>query len=263
MYTTRQDTLFGATFLCFAPEHPMLKELIRGQPHEQEVLAFVERTLKVDSYIRTADFTLKEGVFTGRYCLNPVTEEQIPIYVANFVLFDYGTGAIMAVPTHDQRDFEFAKKYDLPLRVVISPPDQDLKEETMTEAYVEEGILVNSGPFNGLRNREALEDIAEYLESKGLGHKTVNYRLRDWNISRQRYWGAPIPIIYCEKCGVVPVPEKDLPVVLPLDLELRPNGGSPLPFAPSFSEVSMSSVQGTRKARDGHDGHFRGILLVF
>ncbi len=244
VYTTRQDTLFGATFLCFAPEHPMLKELIRGQPHAQEILAFVERTLKVDSYIRTADLTLKEGVFTGRYCLNPVTEEQIPIYVANFVLFDYGTGAIMAVPTHDQRDFEFAKKYDLPLRVVIRPPDQDLKEETMTEAYVEEGILVNSGPFNGLRNREALEDIAEYLESKGLGHKTVNYRLRDWNISRQRYWGAPIPIIYCEKCGVVPVPEKDLPVVLPLDLALRPNGGSPLPFAPSFSEVQCPQCKG-------------------
>jgi leucyl-tRNA synthetase len=150
----------------------------------------------------------------------------------------------MAVPTHDTRDFEFAKKYDLPLRVVIRPPDQDLREDTMTQAYVEEGILVNSGPFNGLRNRKALEDIAEYLESKGLGHKTVNYRLRDWNISRQRYWGAPIPIIYCEKCGVVPVPEEDLPVVLPLDLALRPNGGSPLPFAPSFSEVQCPQCKG-------------------
>jgi leucyl-tRNA synthetase len=244
VYTTRQDTLFGATFLCFAPEHPMLKELIKGQPHEQEIMAFIERTLKVDTYIRTADFTLKEGVFTGRYCLNPVTGEEIPIYVANFVLFDYGTGAIMAVPTHDQRDFEFAKKYDLPLRVVIRPPDRDLKEETMTEAYVEEGILVNSGPFNGLRNREALDDIAEYLESEGLGNKTVNYRLRDWNISRQRYWGAPIPVIYCERCGIVPAPEKDLPVVLPLDLELRPNGGSPLPFAPSFYEVQCPQCKG-------------------
>ncbi|MGD2125860.1 MAG: leucine--tRNA ligase [Desulfobacteraceae bacterium] len=247
VYTTRQDTLFGATFMCFAPEHPMLKELVRGQPQEQDVLSFIERTLKVDSYIRTADFTVKEGVFTGRYCINPVTEEQIPIYVANFVLFDYGTGAIMAVPTHDQRDFEFAKKYNLRLRVVIKPPDEDLHEETMTEAYEGEGVLVNSGPFNGQRNLETLDNIAEYLKSKGMGYKTVNYRLRDWNISRQRYWGAPIPIIYCDKCGTVPVPEKDLPVLLPLDVEMRPHGGSSLPFEPSFYETTCPRCQG--KAR--------------
>jgi leucyl-tRNA synthetase len=247
VYTTRQDTLFGATFLCFAPEHPMLKTLVKGQPQEEEVLGFIEKTLKVDSYIRTADLTVKEGVFTGRTCINPVTREEIPIYVANFVLFDYGTGAIMAVPTHDQRDFEFAKKYQLRLRVVIKPFDRDLSEQTMTEAYVEEGVLVNSGPFNGLRNLEALDRIAEYLESEGIGHKTVNFRLRDWNISRQRYWGAPIPIITCERCGTLPVPEKDLPVVLPLDLELRPNGGSPLPFEPSFYEASCPKCQG--KAR--------------
>jgi leucyl-tRNA synthetase len=234
VFTTRQDTLYGATFLCFAPEHPMVRDLIQGLPQEEEVTAFIERTLKMDSFIRTADFTVKEGVFTGRYCLNPMTNERIPIYVANFVLAEYGTGAIMAVPTHDQRDFEFAKKYDLPLRVVIRPPDRDLDEEDMTEAYVDEGILVNSGPFNGQRNLDALDGIADYLESKGLGYKTVNYRLRDWGISRQRYWGAPIPILYCERCGVVPVPEEDLPVVLPLDLDMRPNGGSPLPFEASF-----------------------------
>jgi leucyl-tRNA synthetase len=247
VYTTRQDTLFGATFLCFAPEHPMLPKLVKGQPQEQEVLAFIEKTMKVDSYIRTADLTVKEGVYTGRTCINPATREEIPIYVANFVLFDYGTGAIMAVPTHDQRDFEFAKKYNLRLRVVIKPFDRDLSEETMTEAYVEEGVLVNSGPFNGLRNLEALDRIAEYLESEEIGHKTVNFRLRDWNISRQRYWGAPIPIITCERCGTLPVPEKDLPVVLPLNLELRPNGGSPLPFEPSFYEVSCPKCGG--KAR--------------
>jgi leucyl-tRNA synthetase len=247
VYTTRQDTLYGATFLCFAPEHPMLKNLVRGQPQEEEVLAFIEKTLKVDSYIRTADLTVKEGVFTGRYCINPVTREKIPIYVANFVLFDYGTGAIMAVPTHDQRDFEFARKYGLRLRVVIKPFDRDLSEETMTEAYVEEGVLVNSGPFSGLRNLEALDRIAEYLDSEGMGHKTVNFRLRDWNISRQRYWGAPIPIITCERCGTLAVPEKDLPVVLPLNLELRPNGGSPLPFEPSFHEVACPKCKG--KAR--------------
>ncbi|UCF57095.1 MAG: leucine--tRNA ligase [Deltaproteobacteria bacterium] len=238
VYTTRQDTLFGATFMCFAPEHPMIKEIIQGQPQEREVLEFIERTLKVDSYIRSADFTVKEGVFTGRHCLNPVTKEKIPIYVANFVLFDYGTGAIMAVPTHDQRDFEFSKKYNLRLRVVIQPPGEELSEETMTEAYEGEGILVNSGPFNGQRNLEALDGIAEYLESKGMGYKTVNFRLRDWNISRQRYWGAPIPVIYCDRCGTVPVPKEDLPVVLPLDLEMRANGGSPLPFEPSFFETT-------------------------
>jgi len=247
VYTTRQDTLFGATFLCFAPEHPMLKSLLRGTPQEQEVLSFIEKTMKVDSYIRTADLTVKEGVFTGRTCINPLTREEIPIYVANFVLFDYGTGAIMAVPTHDQRDFEFAKKYNLRLRVVIKPLDRELSETTMTEAYVEEGILVNSGPFNGQRNLEALDRIAEYLESQGMGHKTVNFRLRDWNISRQRYWGAPIPIITCDRCGTVPVPEQDLPVVLPLNLELRPNGGSPLPFEPSFYETSCPKCRG--KAR--------------
>ncbi len=247
VFTTRQDTVYGATFLCFAPEHPMLKGIIKGLPQEKEVLDFIKKTLKMDSYMRTADYTEKEGVFTGRYCLNPVTGEQIPIYVANFVLFDYGTGAIMAVPTHDQRDFEFAKKYGLPLRVVIKPPDRDLDEETMTEAYVEEGILVNSGPFNGQKNLEALDSIAEYLESKGMGYKTVNYRLRDWGISRQRYWGAPIPIIYCDKCGTVPVPEEDLPVVLPLNLDMRPNGGSPLPFEPSFYETICPKCKG--KAR--------------
>jgi len=247
VYTTRQDTVFGATFMCFAPEHPMLREIVRGLPQEQEVLDFIERTLKVDSYIRTADFTVKEGVFTGRYCLNPLTREEIPIYVANFVLFDYGTGAIMAVPTHDQRDFEFAEKYKIPLRVVIKPEDMDLDEESMTEAYVEEGILVNSGPFNGQRNLEALDRIAEYLEDKGIGHKTVNYRIRDWNISRQRYWGTPIPIIYCDKCGTVPAPDSDLPVVLPLDLELKAEGGSPLPSAPSFYETNCPKCNG--KAR--------------
>jgi len=247
VYTTRQDTVFGATFLCFAPEHPMLKDLIKGQSEEQEVRAFIEKTLKVDSYIRTADFTVKEGVFTGRYCLNPVTGEKIPMFVANFVLFDYGTGAIMAVPAHDQRDFEFASKYSLRIRVVIQPQDRDLHEETMAEAYEGEGILVNSGPFNGQKNLEALDNIAAYLESKGLGHKTVNYRLRDWNISRQRYWGAPIPIIYCDRCGVVPAPEKDLPVVLPLGLEMRPNGASPLPFEPSFYETTCPGCGGSAR----------------
>ncbi len=254
VYTTRQDTVFGATFMCFAPEHPMLRELVRGTEQEQEVLDFVDRTLKMDSYIRTADQTVKEGVFTGRYCINPATGEDIPIYVANFVLYEYGTGAIMAVPTHDQRDFEFARKYGLRLRVVIRPEGEELDEASMTEAYDGEGLLVNSGPFNGQRNLEALESIADWLESKGIGQRTVNYRLRDWNISRQRYWGAPIPIIYCDRCGTVPVPKEDLPVKLPLDLEMRPNGGSPLPFEPSFHRVACPTCKGeARRETDTMD----------
>jgi leucyl-tRNA synthetase len=254
VYTTRQDTVFGATFMCFAPEHPMLRGMVKGLPQEREVLDFVDRTMKVDSYIRTADFTIKEGVFTGRYCMNPLTGEEIPIYVANFVLFDYGTGAIMAVPTHDQRDFEFAKRYGIPLRVVIQPPDRELKAEAMTEAYEQEGILVNSGIFSGEKNLEALEDIAEYLESEGLGYKTVNFRIRDWNISRQRYWGAPIPIIYCDRCGTVPVPEADLPVVLPLDINLMSGGGSPLPLEPSFYKTTCPRCKGdARRETDTMD----------
>jgi len=238
VFTTRQDTIFGATFLCFAPEHPFIKELMKDMPQEKEVKKFVERILKVDTFMRTADFTAKEGIFTGRYCLNPATGEQIPIYVANFVLYEYGTGAIMAVPTHDQRDFEFAKKYNLSLRVVIKPEDTDLNEEEMTEAYVDEGVLVNSGPFNGMPNMEALDSIIEYLESKGMGYKTINYRLKDWGVSRQRYWGAPIPIIYCPQCGAIPVPEDQLPVLLPVDLDLKEGGKSPLPHEASFYETT-------------------------
>ena len=251
VFTTRQDTVFGATFLCFAPEHPMVKEMIKGLPQEKGVLEFIDKILKIDSYMRTADFTIKEGVFTGRYCLNPATGEEIPIYVANFVLFDYGTGAIMAVPAHDQRDFEFAGKYDLSLKVVIKPPDSDIDKETMLEAYVDEGVLVNSGPFNGQKNLEALDSIAEYLESRNSGYKTENFKIRDWGISRQRYWGTPIPIIYCDNCGTIPVSEVDLPVILPLNLDMRTGGGSPLPFEPSFYETICPKCKG--KARRDTD----------
>jgi leucyl-tRNA synthetase len=254
VFTTRQDTVFGATFMCFAPEHPMVKEMVRGLPQEQDVLDFIDRTMKMDRYLRTAEFTEKEGVFTGRYCINPVTGERIPLFVANFVLFDYGTGAIMAVPTHDQRDFDFAKKYGLDLRVVISPEGGKIDEKTMNEAYVEDGILVNSGPFDGMNNREAMDAIAEYLDERGFGTKTVTYRLRDWGISRQRYWGAPIPVVYCERCGTVPVPEDQLPVLLPLDLEMKPNGASPLPYETSFFETECPGCGGpARRETDTMD----------
>jgi len=238
VFTTRPDTVYGATFMCMAPEHPLAKALILGKENEAKALEFIEKTLRIKAFLRTKEDAEKEGVFTGRYCINPFTHERIPIFIANFVLYEYGTGAIMCVPTHDQRDFEYAKKYGLPLRVVIMPKDRILREEEMTEAYEGDGYLVNSGEFNGLYNRDAIEKIADYLDKKGLGKKTIRYKLRDWGISRQRYWGAPIPIIYCDQCGVVPVPEKDLPVVLPVDLEMRPDGKSPLPFEPKFYETT-------------------------
>jgi leucyl-tRNA synthetase len=237
VFTTRPDTVYGVTFMCFAPEHPMLKGMVKGTREEKDVLAFIEQNMKIAGFIRTAEYTEKEGIFTGRYAINPLTKEKIPIFVGNFVLADYGTGAIMCVPTHDQRDFEFAAKYNLKKRVVITPADSELDVKTMTKAYEGQGVLVNSDRFNGLSNLRAIEEIALYLESEGMGSRTVNFRIRDWNISRQRYWGAPIPVLYCEKCGIVPVDEKDLPVRLPIDKELRQGGGSPLPFEPDFYET--------------------------
>ena len=238
VFTTRQDTVFGATFMTLAPEHPLTLELSRGTPQEKEVRDFVERIKKQDRIKRTSDDYEKEGLFIGAYCKNPVTGAKMPIFAGNFVLMEYGTGAVMAVPTHDQRDFYFAKKFDLPLVVVIQPEGKPLDAETMTEAYTEDGVLVNSGPFNGMTSAQAREAIARHLEEKGLGKKAVHYRLRDWGISRQRYWGAPIPIIYCPDCGAVPVPEKDLPVVLPQDVKLTGLGTSPLAQVPEFVNTS-------------------------
>ena len=236
VFTTRQDTLFGATFMSLAPEHPAALELTT--PDQKDVVEdFINKVKKQDKTKRTSDDYEKEGVFTGSYCINPVTGRQMPIFLANFVLTDYGTGAVMAVPTHDQRDFEFAKKYDLPLVVVIQPEGEDLVPEKMQEAWTGPGLMVNSPPFNGLNNEEAKEKIADFLASEGVGAKTVNYRLRDWGVSRQRYWGTPIPVIYCQECGVVPVPEKDLPVVLPTEVAFTGEGGSPLAQHADFVNV--------------------------
>ncbi len=244
VFTTRQDTVFGATFMSLAPEHPLALSLSKGTAQEQAIREFVEKMRRQDKIKRTAETTEKEGVFTGGYCLNPMTKARIPIFVANFVLMEYGTGAVMAVPTHDQRDFEFAKKFRLPLIVVVKPEDQTLDANTMTEAYEEEGFLVNSGQFNGMDSVKAREMIAQYLDEKELGGSRISYRLRDWGISRQRYWGAPIPILYCARCGTVPVPERDLPVVLPFNVEITGTGESPLTGLKEFVETRCPQCGG-------------------
>ncbi|QEM68211.1 leucine--tRNA ligase [Geobacter sp. FeAm09] len=233
VFTTRQDTVYGATFMSLAPEHPLAQQ-VTTPDRKAEVDAFIEKVKKTDRIKRTAEDFEKEGVFTGSYCINPLTKARMPVYLANFVLTDYGTGAVMAVPTHDQRDFEFARKYALPLQVVIQPEGESLDTATMQAAFTEVGTLVNSGRFDGLKSDAAKEAIADYLEQEGIGKKTINFRLRDWGISRQRYWGNPIPVIYCPECGVVPVPEQDLPVRLPMDVEFSGEGGSPLAKLDSF-----------------------------
>jgi len=247
VFTTRQDTLFGATFMLVAAEHPLVMQLASGKPCEKDVRQFVEKVKKQDKLMRTSEYYEKEGLFLDSYCKNPLTGREMPIFAANFVLADYGTGCVMAVPTHDQRDFEFAKKFNLPLIVVIQPKDRELEAEKMTEAYVDEGVLVNSGQFNGMVNTKVLEAIADFLEAEGKGKRTIQYRLRDWGISRQRYWGAPIPMINCDKCGIVPVKEEDLPVVLPENVVFRPEGGSPLAALPEFVETTCPNCGGQAK----------------
>ena len=237
IFTTRQDTLYGATFMILAPEHPLALSLSKGTPHERDVRAFVERVKREDKVRRAAADVEKEGVFTGAYAINPLTRQRIPIWIGNFVLLEYGTGAIMAVPSNDQRDFEFAQKYSLPIRVAVKPFDADLHETSMDRAYEGEGVLVDSGPFTGMESQRARDAIADFLEREWIGTRAVNYRLRDWGISRQRYWGNPIPIIYCERCGTVPVPYKDLPVILPQDVVITMKGGSPLAKVASFVNV--------------------------
>ncbi|NPA15358.1 MAG: leucine--tRNA ligase [Deferribacteres bacterium] len=215
VFTTRPDTVYGITFMSVAPEHPIVEKLIKNHPEYEKVKQEIERLKKQPKSARLMESFEKEGIFTGSYCINPFTQERVPIFVANFVLYEYGTGAVMAVPAHDQRDFEFAKKYNLPIKVVIQPEGKSLNPEEMEEAYEGEGILVNSGPFTGMKNEEAKKAIIKYMEEKGFGKGAVSYRLKDWLISRQRYWGAPIPVVYCPECGIVPVPESELPVTLP------------------------------------------------
>ncbi|MFY9402607.1 MAG: leucine--tRNA ligase [Candidatus Omnitrophota bacterium] len=238
VFTTRPDTIFGATYIVLAVEHPIVKNLIQGYFKKKEVLEFIDRVSRQSKIERASSVEKKEGIFTGSYAVNPVNNEVIPIWIADYVLMEYGTGAIMAVPTHDQRDFLFAREHNLPMRVVIRPEGKELTSvENLKEAYEGDGVQVNSGDFNGLSNLEAKERISEWMEKEGMGSIKTNWRLRDWLISRQRYWGTPIPVIYCDKCGVVAVPYKDLPVELPKDAPFTGEGGSPLAKVKEFVEV--------------------------
>jgi len=254
VYTTRPDTVYGVSYIVLAPEHPLVEKLSAGTEHENAVKEFKKRMEKYNDITRTSTDTEKEGMFIGAYAVNPMNGEKVPIWIANYVLLSYGTGAVMGVPAHDQRDFEFAKKYDLPIKAVITPKDNVLVSEEMTEAYVDEGILINSDRFNGMNNVQAIQAIGQYMENQGIGEFKVNYKLRDWLISRQRYWGAPIPMVYCNNCGIVPVPEEDLPVILPKDIEFNPRGTSPLLESEEFLNTTCPKCHGpARRETDTMD----------
>ncbi len=241
VFTTRPDTLWGVTFMSLAPEHPLVERLVRGTSHETRVMAAVREMRAGSTSARDLAEREKVGVFTGFHVTNPVSGETVPLWVANFALMTYGTGAVMAVPAHDQRDFEFARKYGLDIRVVIRPEGRDLDPEAMTEAYVEPGRMVGSGPFDGRRNVDAMSDIIAWLAAEGHGSAEINFKLRDWLLSRQRYWGCPIPVVYCDTCGTVPVPISELPVLLPTDVAFRAGGGNPLASSESFVHTACPS----------------------
>ena len=236
-FTTRVDTIFGATYMVLASEHPLAADLAKDSQNKDEIKKFTEEVRKESLLERVSADAEKKGVFTGRYVINPVNNKKIPLWISNYVLMEYGTGAVMAVPSHDQRDFEFAKKYGLSIIVVIDNPKKPLNAADMKEAYVEDGVMVNSGKFDGLTSVVALEKIADHMEKEGIGRRNIHYKLRDWLISRQRYWGAPIPIVYCDKCGINPVKESDLPVLLPEKVEFKPHGESPLKDAVKFVDT--------------------------
>lgn len=226
VFTTRPDTLFGVTYVVLAPENNLVSKITKPE-YKESVDNYIDTVKHLSEIERTSTVKEKTGVFTGAYAINPVNNQKVPIWVADYVLASYGTGAVMAVPAHDERDFEFAKKYNLPIvKVILEPGTKE--EDELTKAYTEVGVMINSGQFNGLNSDEGIDKITDYLIEKGIGARKVNYRLRDWLISRQRYWGTPIPIVYCDECGEVPVKEEDLPVVLPYDVEFKPTGGSPL-----------------------------------
>ena len=234
VYTTRPDTIQGVTFVVVPPEHPIVEKMLQGNPREAELREFCDKVRNTSDIERTSSTSEKLGMYTGFDCVHPLTGHKVQIWITNYVLFDYGTGAVMGVPTHDSRDWQFATKYNIPKILVIQPKDKELKLEDMTDAYEEDGIMVNSGKFDGMTNIEAMSAVSDEIERIGAGKRRVNYRLRDWLISRQRYWGAPIPIIYCPNCGEVLVPEEDLPVLLPEDVKFDAGAKSPLATSESF-----------------------------
>ncbi len=238
VFTTRADTLFGATYMVMSPEHPFVDELVAGRPEEADVKAYQEKARRMTDIERTSTTNEKTGVFTGRYAVNPVNGKDIPIWISDYVLMGYGTGAIMAVPAHDQRDFDFAKTFGLDIIPVVDPEDPSIDLYDLKEAFVAEGKMINSGQFDGLNNREAIPQMIEWLNEKGIGDKTVNFRLRDWLISRQRYWGTPIPMIWCDECGWVPEKEENLPVLLPTDVEFTGKGESPITTSKTFVDTT-------------------------
>lgn len=247
VFTTRVDTIYGANAVILAPEHPLVKTLAERSPRGEEILAWSRRLAQQDRRVRSAEEAEKEGLDTGLFARNPYNDERVPIWIANFILMEYGTGAIMSVPAHDQRDFEFAKKYGLPIRQVIAPLNErgePIVFDQLTEAYVGEGVLINSGPFDGLPNQEAIRRMTAYAEEHGFGTASVQYKLRDWGLSRQRYWGTPIPMIHCPRCGIVPVPEDELPVRLPEDAPFTGESGSPLDHVPEFVNTNCPRCQG-------------------
>ncbi len=245
VFTTRPDTLFGVTFFALAPEHPLVDEILKDSPYKKQIEELREKAKKKKDIDRIAEGAEKEGAPTGYYAVNPINGDEVPIWVADYILLEYGTGAIMGVPAHDHRDFEFAKKYKIPIKEVIKPIEGE--SSLPDEPFEEKGIMVDSGPYSGLSSEEGTEKIIKYLESKDLGKRKVNYRLRDWLISRQRYWGAPIPVVYCEKCGIVPVPEKDLPVLLPENVDFLPKGKPPLATSEEFINTTCPKCGGPAK----------------
>jgi leucyl-tRNA synthetase len=245
VFTTRPDTLFGVTYVVMAPEHPLVDKITTDEFIEK-VNSYRNEVKSLSEIERTSTVKEKTGVPTGAFAINPMNGEKIPIWIADYALLTYGTGCVMAVPAHDERDFEFAKKFDLPIRRVIIPSDEN-EENELTEAYTLPGKMINSGEFNGMDSVEAKEAITKYLEKIGEGKATVNYRLRDWLISRQRYWGTPIPVVYCDKCGEVPVPEEDLPVKLPYDVDFKPHGASPLARNEKFINTTCPKCGGPAK----------------
>jgi leucyl-tRNA synthetase len=263
VFTTRVDTIFGATFMALSPEHPLVMELIAGSSQEDRSREWIEKSVAEQRMRKDPEEMEKQGVDTEKKAINPYTGEKIPIWVSNYVLMEYGSGAIMAVPAHDQRDFEFAQKYDLPIRVVIVP-EKDTSPEALVEAYEGTGYVANSADYTGLPSTEASEKMIQYAEKKGFGQKRILYRLRDWGISRQRYWGTPIPVIYCPTCGIVGVPYDDLPVTLPPDVEFSGEEGSPLENAQSFVQVKCPKCgEEARRETDTMDTFFDSSWYYF